>query len=218
MSIINRIAASLGIKQRLLILVLLAVAPLAALIVWDAADDRRTAIEQAGVKALQSARMAALSQAGILIEAITLTESMSSIPTITVAGGEPCRAQLDRIKAMHPSVNTIGVLRADGVIVCHTMLNEPKKVRLQGILDATLREGAPDVYVSHFLHGPISGKPVIFVARPLLSTDGSQARHRLREHRPRGVLSTCRPDRRARRSRHGGDRARHGYRAGKIGG
>jgi len=44
----NRIAASLGIKQRLLILVLLAVAPLVALIVWDAADDRRTAIEQAG--------------------------------------------------------------------------------------------------------------------------------------------------------------------------
>ncbi|MEO8419848.1 MAG: diguanylate cyclase [Hyphomicrobium sp.] len=174
MSIINRIAASLGIKQRLLILVLLAVAPLAALIVWDAADDRRTAIEQAGAKALQSARMAALSQASILNEAITLTENMRSIPTITVAGGEPCRAQLDRIEAMHPSVNSIGVLRADGVIVCHTMLNEPTKVPLQGVLDATLREGAPDVYVSHFLHGPVTGMPVIFVARPLLSMTGAK--------------------------------------------
>ena len=174
MSMFNRIAASLGIKQRLLILVLLAVAPLVALIVWDAADDRRTAIEQAGAKALQSARMAALIQAGTLNEAITLTESMSSIPTITVAGGEPCRAQVDRIKAMHPSVNSIGVLRADGVIVCHTMLNEPKKVALQRILDATLHEGASDVYVSHFLHGPVSGRPVIFVARPLRSLTGAK--------------------------------------------
>ena len=111
MRIFNRIAASLGIKQRLLILVLLAVAPLVALIVWDAADDRRATIEQAGVAALQSARMAALRQSGILSEAITLTESMRSIPTITVAGGDRCRAQLDRLEAMYPSVDTIGVLQ-----------------------------------------------------------------------------------------------------------
>ena len=174
MRIFNRIAASLGIKQRLLILVLLAVAPLTALIVWDAADDRRATIEQAGATALQSARMAALRQSGILNEAITLTENMRSIPTITVAGGDACRAQLDRLEAMHPSLDTIGVLRADGIIVCHTLLNEPKKVSLQGILDETLREGAPDVYVSHFLHGPVTGRPVIFVARPLRSLSGAK--------------------------------------------
>ena len=174
MRIFNRIAASLGIKQRLLILVLLAVAPLTALIVWDAADDRRATIEQAGATALQSARMAALRQSGILNEAITLTENMRSIPTITVAGGDACRAQLDRIEAMHPSLDTIGVLRADGIIVCHTLLNEPKKVSLQNILDEALREGAPDVYVSHFLHGPVTGRPVIFVARPLRSLSGAK--------------------------------------------
>ena len=59
MSIFRRLAYSLGIKLRLLILVLLAVAPLVALIAWDVVDDRRTAIEQAGIAALQSARLAA---------------------------------------------------------------------------------------------------------------------------------------------------------------
>ena len=44
-----------------------------------------------------------------------------------------------------------------------------RRSALQGILDETLREGAPDVYVSHFLHGPVTGQPVIFVARPLRS-------------------------------------------------
>ena len=62
MSIFRRLAYSLGIKLRLLILVLLAVAPLVALIAWDVVDDRRTTIEQAGIAALQSARLAALRQ------------------------------------------------------------------------------------------------------------------------------------------------------------
>jgi diguanylate cyclase (GGDEF)-like protein/PAS domain S-box-containing protein len=174
MNIFTRIASSLGIKQRLLILVLLAVAPLVALIVWNAADDRRAAIEQAAVATQQSARMAALRQSAVLSEAITTTESMRSIPTISIEGGDHCRAQLDRLEAMHPSFNTIGVLSPDGVIVCHTLLDEPKKVSLPGILDAVLRDDAPDVYVSHFLHGPVTGHPVIFVARPLLTPWGSK--------------------------------------------
>jgi diguanylate cyclase (GGDEF)-like protein/PAS domain S-box-containing protein len=175
MSIFTRIASSLGIKQRLLILVLLTVAPLVALIVWDAADGRRAAIEQAGAAALQSARTAALRQSGALAEAITLTENMRSIPTITVEGGDACRAQLDRMAAMHPRLDTMGVLRIDSVIVCHTLLNSPKSVPLQDMLKKVLRDGAPDVYVSHYLHGPVTGRPVIFVARPLLSPTGAKA-------------------------------------------
>ena len=122
MRIFNRIAASLGIKQRLLILVLLAVAPLVALIVWNAADDRRAAIEQAAATAQQSARMAALRQSGILSEAITLPRTCARSRRSPSRAEIACRAQLDRLEAMHPSFNTIGVLRADGVIVCHTLL------------------------------------------------------------------------------------------------
>ena len=174
MSLFTRIASSLGIKQRLLILVLLAVAPLVALIVWDAAEDRRATIVRAGAAAQQSARIAALRQAGVLNEAITLTENMRSIPTITIEGGDACRAQLRRLKAMHPSLNNIGVLRADGVIVCHTRLNAPKKVLFPGVLDEALREGAPDIYVTHFLEGPVSARPEILVARPLVSAAGTK--------------------------------------------
>ena len=175
MSLFTRIASSLGIKQRLLILVLLAVAPLVALIVWDAAADRRATIVQAGAAAQQSARIAALRQAGVLNEAMTLTETMRSIPTITIEGGDACREQLRRLRAKHPSLNNIGVLRADGVIVCHSLLNAPKKVLFPGVLDEALRSGAPDIYVSHFLQGPVSGRPEILVARPLLSAAGTKS-------------------------------------------
>ena len=175
MSLFTRIASSLGIKQRLLILVLLAVAPLVALIVWDAAADRRATIVQAGAAAQQSARIAALRQAGVLNEAMTLTETMRSIPTITIEGGDACREQLRRLRAKHPSLNNIGVLRADGVIVCHSLLNAPKKVLFPGVLDEALRKGAPEIYVSHFLQGPVSGRPEILVARPLLSAAGTKS-------------------------------------------
>ena len=174
MSPFTRVASSLGIKQRLLILVLLAVAPLVALIVWDAAEDRRDTIDQAGAAAQQSARIAALRQAGVLNEAMTLTETMRSIPTITIEGGDACREQLRRLEAKHPNFNNVGVLRADGVIVCHSLLNAPKKVLFPGVLDEALREDAPDIYVSHFLHGPVSGRPEILVTRPLVSAAGTK--------------------------------------------
>ena len=174
MSLFTRIASSLGIKQRLLILVLLAVAPLVALIIWDAAKDRRATIVQAGAAAQQSAQIAALRQADVLNEAMTLTENMRSIPTITIEGGDACREQLRRLEAKHPSLNNIGVLRADGVIVCHSLLNAPKKVVFPGVLDEALREDAPDIYVSHFLQGPVSERPEILVARPLLSAAGTK--------------------------------------------
>ena len=174
MSLFTRIVSSLGIKQRLLILVLLAVAPLVALIIWDAAKDRRATIVQAGAAAQRSARIAALRQAGVLNEAMTITDDMRSIPTITIEGGDACREQLRRLEAKHPSLNNIGVLRADGVIVCHSQLNAPKKVLFPGVLDEALREGAPDIYVSHFLQGPVSARPEILVARPLLSAAGTK--------------------------------------------
>ena len=66
------------------------------------------------------------------------------------------------------------MLRADGVIVCHSLLNAPKKVLFPGVLDEALREGAPDIYVSHFLHGPVSARPEILVTRPLLSAAGAK--------------------------------------------
>jgi diguanylate cyclase (GGDEF)-like protein/PAS domain S-box-containing protein len=174
MSLFTRIASSLGIKQRLLILVLLAVAPLVALIIWDAAQDRRATIVQAGAAAQQSARIAALRQAGLLNEAMTLTENMRSIPTIAVEGGDACREQVRRLKAKHPDLNNIGVLRADGVLVCHSLLTAPEKVMFPGVLDEALRDGAADIYVSHFLQGPVSGRPEILVARPLLSAAGTK--------------------------------------------
>ena len=174
MSLFTRIASSLGIKQRLLILVLLAVAPLVALIVWDAAVSRRATIVQAGAAAQQSARIAALRQAGVLNEAMTFTETMRSIPTITIEGGDACREQLRRLRAKHPTLNNIGVLRADGVIVCHSLLNTPpRKSCFRKSWTRRCAGGAPDIYVSHFFPGPVSGRPEILVARPLLSAAGT---------------------------------------------
>jgi diguanylate cyclase (GGDEF)-like protein/PAS domain S-box-containing protein len=174
MSIITRLAYSLGIKQRLILLVLLAVAPLVTLIVWDAAARRSKAIEEAGAAAQQSALVAALRQSGALNEAITLTESMRSIPSISLAGGDACHTQVARLQQLHPRLNSIGVLNREGTVVCHNLLQSPQAVGHQKLLKEALRDGAPDLYVSHYLHGPITGRPVIFVARPLLSATGAK--------------------------------------------
>ena len=47
-----------------------------------------------------------------------------------------------------------------------------QEVLFPEVLDEALREGAPDIYVSHFLHGPVSARPEVLVTRPLYRLQG----------------------------------------------
>ncbi len=58
--------------------------------------------------------------------------------------------------------------------MCHNLLHTAQLVGHQDLLKDALRDDAPEVYVSHFLHGPVTGRPAIFVARPLRSPSGAK--------------------------------------------
>jgi diguanylate cyclase (GGDEF)-like protein/PAS domain S-box-containing protein len=165
-------AAALGMRQRLIILVLLTVAPLVLLLVWTLYNERQAAL--AGTSALlrQEARLAAEHQASTLNEAVAVLQDLRTIPAITVEGGDACREQVTRFHDQHPVFASIGVLRLDGVVVCHNLLQGPKAVGHDKLLAQALRADAPEIFVSHYLHGPVTGQPVIFVASPLRNSSG----------------------------------------------
>jgi hypothetical protein len=114
-----RFLAQLGMKQRLLVLVLLTVAPLVLLLGWAAINERSTAIANASQSAWQTAQLAAERQSSTLDEAITVLDDMREIPAITLEGGAACHDQVRRLAASHPHFNTLGVMRLDGGVACH---------------------------------------------------------------------------------------------------
>jgi diguanylate cyclase (GGDEF)-like protein/PAS domain S-box-containing protein len=165
-------AAALGMRQRLIILVLLAVAPLVLLLVWTLYNERQAAIAGARLLLRQEARVAAEHQASALNEAVAVLQDLRTIPAITIEGGDACREQVTRFHDQHPVFVTIGVVRLDGVVVCHNLLQTAQAVGHDRLLAEALRADGPEIFVSHYLHGPVTGQPVIFVASPLRDTVG----------------------------------------------
>ena len=164
----------MGMRQRLVALVLVTVAPLVALLVWDAFEGA-----QLGNRARRSFR-AAVGPARCGAASEQAQRSDHSLgghaldPGDHGRGGDACRDQVTRLAEHHPSFNTVGVLRLDGLVVCHNLLPGPRMVGHKDLLEDAFRPDAPDIFVSHYLHGPVSGLPVIFVARPLRSKTGEK--------------------------------------------
>jgi diguanylate cyclase (GGDEF)-like protein/PAS domain S-box-containing protein len=169
-----RSLAHIGMKQRLIALVLLAVAPLVLLLGWAALNERHAAIATAKAAATQTAQIAAERQSSTLEEAITVLGDMRTVPSISLQGGAACTDQIRRLAALHPNFNTLGVMGLDGKVTCHSIQAAVGRLAHQFLLTEALRQDGPEIFVSGYAYGVATGKPVIYVARPLLSAEGKK--------------------------------------------
>ena len=169
-----RSLARIGMKQRLIALVLLTVAPLVLLLGWAALNERHAAIINAKASAAQTAQIAAERQSSTLEEAITVLGDMRTIPTITLQGGAACSDQIRSLAALHPNFNTLGVMRLDGKVVCHNIPAAVGTLGHQFLMSEALNADAPEIYVSRYAYGVVTGKAVIYIARPLMSAEGKK--------------------------------------------
>ena len=169
-----RSLAHIGMKQRLIALVLLTVAPLVVLLGWAALNERHAAITNAKASAVQVAQIAAERQSSTLEEAITVLADMRTIPAISLLGGAACNDQVRDLAAQHPNFNTLGVMTLDGKVVCHNIPAAVGTLGHQFLLTEALRANAPEIFVSGYAYGVVTGKPVIYIARPLRSPAGEK--------------------------------------------
>src|SRR5438552_2037669 len=130
-----------GLRARVVILVLLAVAPLFCLLVFGAVADREVALANARSRAIELARFGAERQADMLQQGRELLTVMRRMPEIVGDDLEACRAAAREIAADHPQFLTIGVVDPEGMITCHS-----KITRRQAFGDVALhrRATAPD--------------------------------------------------------------------------
>jgi diguanylate cyclase (GGDEF)-like protein/PAS domain S-box-containing protein len=174
MASLARLLALLGTKQRLALLVLVTVAPLVLLLSWTATKERVMAIDNALRSAVQIARIAAERQSSPLDEALTVLDDLRTIPAVSSSGGPDCNAQLSRVAANHPDFVSIGVMHADGNLACHSRLQAMNTYGHRALFKEMLRPDGPDTFISGYMRGLVTGKNVIYVARPLKAPDGSR--------------------------------------------
>ncbi|MBV9221666.1 MAG: PAS domain S-box protein [Methylobacteriaceae bacterium] len=164
--LIGKLVATIGVRSRLSLLALVAIAPLFALLLASAVADRQIALDAARVRVLDRARLAAESQDDILRQAFELLAVLRRMPELTGVAAQ-CRATLRAMARDHPQFRSIGIVGPDGMILCDSLLDQPRLVSDTTLLREAMAPDAPADILSKFKIGRVTGKPTIVVAAPL---------------------------------------------------
>jgi diguanylate cyclase (GGDEF)-like protein/PAS domain S-box-containing protein len=156
-----------GLRARVVILVLLAIAPLFCLLIYGAISDRELALVNARARAVELARFGAQRQADMLQQGRELLIVMRRMPEIIGDDPDVCRMTAREIAADHPQFLTIGVVDPDGVIRCHSKIAHRQAFGDVALHRRAMAPDAPRFIVGQFLISVITGKPVVVMASPL---------------------------------------------------
>ncbi len=103
-----------SLRGRLIILVLLAVLPALALVIYNAFEERDRGREEAREDALRVARMAARNHDQLLESTRQLLATLAQVKEVIHQDGEACRAIFTNVLGLHPVYANIGAIRMDG--------------------------------------------------------------------------------------------------------
>ena len=167
--------ARVGLRTRLVVLVLVAVAPLLILLIAGAIADRQFTLASARAHVVEIARIGAERQADALQEGRALLSVLRRMPEIDAHDLAACDAMVKTIADDHPQFNTIGITDAKGVIWCHNLPDHPPIFVDAELYRQTMESGAPLFNVGKFVIAKFNNKPTVVMTSPLPdAADGSQ--------------------------------------------
>jgi serine phosphatase RsbU (regulator of sigma subunit) len=162
----------LGLRGRLLGLVLLAVLPAVALILYSASDRRQHDIEQAQDDALRLARQASAEFAQLIDRTRQLLIVLAQVPDVRDGDGAACSALASDLILRFPVYANIGGIERHGDVFCSA-------ARLDGRVSLADREYFRDAIatrnfaVGDVQIGRITGRPGINFGFPVLDSTGN---------------------------------------------
>lgn len=172
--LVNKFAA-LGIRTRLVALVVLATLPLVVLLSHQIARERHDAIATASDRALQIAQLAAEKQAVRFHEGQMLLDILRRMPELqNDAPRVGCRDAVRRIARNYPQFSSIGVVNSAGELRCHSIADDVRAVNERKIFDTIMAPAGPDLALGKYRIGVISRRPSIKLARPIVDDAGQR--------------------------------------------
>ncbi|HEY7068443.1 MAG TPA: HD domain-containing phosphohydrolase [Chloroflexota bacterium] len=160
-----------SIRVRVLVLVLLAVLPALALILWTAAEQRRLDADNALLDARRQAVVVAAEQSEQVVGAAQLLNLLARLPAMRTGDVAACNALLGRLLPQYPAYTNITAIEPNGGVRCSAPLADPGL----SLADRAYfqRALATDGFAAgDFIIGRISGKPSIDFAQPVRDQSG----------------------------------------------
>ena len=160
-----------SIRFRLILLVLLAILPLAGMSVYRIQEDRRSAGEQTAAGALNLARLAANNQQALVDQGQQLLFTLAQLDVVRAGDPAACNVLLARLLPNHPLYTNILVVNPDGRPRCSA-------IPLSGAVNYADRDWFQRAMqtraftIGSFVIGRITGKPSLPMAYPILDPHG----------------------------------------------
>lgn len=113
--------SSIGLRARLLLLVLAAVIPAFGLIGYTAIGQRQQAALDAEKHAMNLVRLAAREQSQLIASTRQLLMSLAQLPAVRAPGAASCHKVLADLLKPHPYYTNLGVATPDGRVHCSAL-------------------------------------------------------------------------------------------------
>lgn len=164
---------SIGLRARLLWLVLAAVIPAFGLIGYSAIEQREQAALGAKKDAMNLAQLAAREQTQMIVSTRQLLMSMAQLPSVTSLGAAAlCSQALANLLRPHPYYTNFGVATPDGNVYCSALpLARPVNIADRSYFRRAL--SSRDFGVGDYQIGRITGIPAINFGHAVLDGRGN---------------------------------------------
>jgi PAS domain S-box-containing protein len=161
---------SLSLQERLAMLVVAAILPLAALSVWFAVSATREATSDAQSQLKFSASLVAAHQDRMVESAQQLLAAVATMPGLRGTDIQRCAAYFDGLRALYPVYSNIGLLDLEGRTLCHA--NQRSGSFAAGDRDYVQRAlSERRLVMGQVITGRSSGRSAIPFAQPIMEGD-----------------------------------------------
>lgn len=160
-----------GLRVRLLVLVLLALAPVLGLSLYNSAEQRAQAATQAQQRALRLARRAAGEQERLIEGARQLLIALAQLPSVQEHDASTCSTFMAELLQQYPLYENLGAAEPDGDIFCSGVPSDKIVSMADRLFFQRALQGRSFV-VGEFIVARISGLPTLPFAYPALDAAG----------------------------------------------
>ncbi|MCL5959106.1 MAG: GAF domain-containing protein, partial [Chloroflexi bacterium] len=160
-----------SVRRSLLVLVVLAVVPALALLLYTASEERRLETVEAQTNALRLARLASQEHQRLVEETHQLLDVLAQLPEIRDVNQGVRNALLARLRQHYPIYANLGILNLEGDLVASAIpVDRPVNASDRSYFrDAVARS---DFSVGSFQIGRVTGKATLSFASPIFDNGG----------------------------------------------
>ena len=164
--------ARLGsLRGRLLLLVVLAVTPALAMLVYTAVEQRRATLAQTESSALAAARFIAADHHDVIEGGRQLLVALAQLPAVTSGDAGRCDAALAGMLSRLPAYSNLGVVAGDGEVVC-SAVGSPTRPNVSDRRYFRDARATKAFAIGEYQIGRITGKPTLTFGYPVIDRHG----------------------------------------------